>query len=102
MDRELPNTDATMAAGTIYVIATNETGMRRALETARRRARHQAASIVVLVPHVVPCGIDLFRCGCDLTQVAEPYRVVALGGGVPATVRVRLSRGAAHVQADAH
>jgi hypothetical protein len=81
----------------VYVLATSEAETMIALETAQRLALSEQTSIVVLVPHEVPYGTELERCGHDLRQLAEPYRTTALAGGVDTTVRVCACREARHM-----
>jgi hypothetical protein len=76
----------------LYVLATSKRGTRAALQSAGAFARGLDATIVLLVPHVVPYAQTLEHPADSVQFVADRCRALACELGVDVTVRVCLCR----------
>jgi hypothetical protein len=81
----------------IFVIAGSESEARTGLTVARGAARRQGASIVLLVPHIVPYGTELNACGHDLHAIGDRFRPIAEETGLDTTVHVCACREPEHM-----
>ncbi|HKT79512.1 MAG TPA: hypothetical protein VJP86_04790 [Vicinamibacterales bacterium] len=86
-----------MSAFTIYVLATNDSGTRLALQTAAARIRESSGKVLLIVPAVVSFAEPLESPAFDPSSVARHYRALAAASNVRATVRVCVCRHPQHV-----
>jgi hypothetical protein len=86
------------ASNKVYVIAERERDASVGLRTAERVAADLGRRVIVLtIPHLVPYGTELDRCGHSLQEIGDRFREVAETADVPTEVRVCACREAQHL-----
>ncbi|MFN7913941.1 MAG: hypothetical protein U0Q55_01280 [Vicinamibacterales bacterium] len=78
-----------------FIIATTPADAAAALRSIPRSRRHHGVD--VLVPHIVPYGVAIGGCGCDLEVIAARFRGTLGDGPTPVRVRVCTCRDARHL-----
>jgi hypothetical protein len=82
----------------LVVFATNEQGTLAALQHAASIGKSHAASVVIVVPHVVGHGVPIKPCDKETAEAIErSYIDLAARVGLSASVRVVTARDARHV-----